>query len=68
MGLETRNWALRAEDGEGDEEEEGEEEEISPMCESIGHQPLRGRCPKRGPTNRRTNRLTDGPMDRHSGV
>ena len=30
------------------EEEEGEEEEgkISPMCESIGHRPLRGRCPK----------------------
>ena len=27
---------------------EGEEEEgkISPMCESIGHRPLRGRCPK----------------------
>ena len=28
---------------------EGEEEggEISPMCESIGHRPLRGRCPKK---------------------
>ena len=25
----------------------GEEEgKISPMCESIGHRPLRGRCPK----------------------
>ena len=31
----------------GDEEEEEEEEgEISPMCESIGHRPLRDRCPK----------------------
>ena len=36
------------EEEEGEEEEEEEEEggEISPMCESIGHQPLRGRCPK----------------------
>ena len=25
---------------------EGEEGEISPMCESIGHRPLWGRCPK----------------------
>ena len=25
-----------------------EEEKISHMCESIGHRPLRGRCPKRG--------------------
>ena len=24
----------------------GEEGEICPMCESIGHRPLRGRCPK----------------------
>ena len=30
--------------GEGGEE--GGEGEISPMCESIGHRPLRGRCPK----------------------
>ena len=28
----------------GEEEGEGK---ISPMCESIGHWPLRGRCPKR---------------------
>ena len=29
-------------------EKEGEEGgEISPMCESIGQRPLRGRCPKR---------------------
>ena len=35
------------EGGDGEEGEEGEEEgEISPMCESIGHRPLRGRCPK----------------------
>ena len=56
MGLEARIWASRLElephgwnlglegvDGEG--EEEGE---ISPKCESIGHRPLRGRCPKKG--------------------
>ena len=37
------------EEGEVEEEEgEGEGEgEICPMCESIGHLPLRGRCPKR---------------------
>ena len=28
----------------GEEEGEGK---ISPMCESIGHWPLQGRCPKR---------------------
>ena len=27
--------------------EGGGEGKISPMCESIGHRPLRGRCPKR---------------------
>ena len=31
--------------GEGGGGGEGEGE-ISPMCESIGHRPLRGRCPK----------------------
>ena len=29
------------------------------MCESIGHRPLQGRCPKRGPTDQPTNRQTD---------
>ena len=29
------------------EEEKKEEEKIPHMCESIGHRPLRGRCPKR---------------------
>ena len=28
------------------EKEEEEEEKIPHMCESIGHQPLWGRCPK----------------------
>ena len=32
--------------GEGGGGEEGEGE-ISPMCESIGHRPLWGRCPKK---------------------
>ena len=36
MGLEV---------GGGTEKEE--EKEKSPLCESIGHQPLRGHCPKR---------------------
>ena len=29
-----------------EEEEEKKEEKIPHMCESIGHRPLRGRCPK----------------------
>ena len=29
------------------EEEEKKKEKIPHMCESIGHRPLRGRCPKR---------------------
>ena len=29
----------------GTEEEEKEEKEKIPLCESIGHRPLRGRCP-----------------------
>ena len=48
MSLEARLWALRLVEGvDGEEEEEeGEGGEISPMCESIRHRPLRGRCPK----------------------
>ena len=30
----------------GAEEEEKKKEKIPHMCESIGHRPLRGRCPK----------------------
>ena len=33
------------EEEEEKEEEEEEEEEKIPLCESIGHRPLRGRCP-----------------------
>ena len=32
-------------------------EKIPLMCESKGHRPLPGRCPKRGPTDQ----PTDGP-------
>ena len=60
------------EGGGGGEREEGEVEEgeveegENPhMCESIGHRPLRGRCPKRGLSNQPTDRQ---PTDRHSGV
>ena len=31
----------------GTEEEKKKEEKIPHMCESIGHRPLRGRCPKK---------------------
>ena len=40
MGLEAEIWAWRW----GGTKEEKEEEKI-PLCESIGHRPLRGRCP-----------------------
>ena len=53
MGLEARIWASRLEyelqrgvDGEEGGGGEGGKE-ISPMCKSIGHRPLRGRCPKK---------------------
>ena len=39
MGLEA------GERGGAEEEEEEKEEKIPHMCESIGHRPLRGRCP-----------------------
>ena len=52
MGLEAGIWASRLgfEGGGMEEEEEKEKKEkekIPHMCESIGHRPLRGRCPKR---------------------
>ena len=49
MGLEAGIWASRLgfELGRGGTDGGGEEGgEISPMCESIGHRPLLGRCPK----------------------
>ena len=61
LDLETGNWVSRLKFGPRDwdlrggtkkekekEEEEEEEEKIPHMCESIGHRPLLGRCPKRG--------------------
>ena len=40
MGLEVGGG------GTEEEEEEKEKEKIPHMCESMGHRPLRGRCPK----------------------
>ena len=51
LGLETGILALRLEfrprdwDLRGGTEKKMEEEKIPHMCESIGHQPLWGRCP-----------------------
>ena len=53
MGLETKIWASRLgfEGGGTKKEEEKEKQEKIPhMCESTGHRPLQGRCPK-GPTS-----------------
>ena len=44
MGFEAEIWAWRLGGTEEEEEEKGEEEKIL-LCESIGHRPLRGRCP-----------------------
>ena len=41
MGLEVGGG------GTEEREEEKEEKEKIPLCESIGHRPLRARCPKR---------------------
>ena len=57
MGLEARIWASRlgfrpqgwdmSFEGGGRTEKKEEEEEVKfVLCESIGHRPLRGRCPK----------------------
>ena len=52
MGLEAGIWGSRLRYGPGgggggtEEEEEEKEKEKIPLCESIGHRPLRGRCPK----------------------
>ena len=51
LGLKAGIWASRLEFGPQDwdlrgvDGGEGGEGKISPMCESIGHRPLRGRCP-----------------------
>ena len=50
LGLETGIWASRLIRGGGmekkeEKEEEKKKEKIPHMCESIGHRPLRGRCP-----------------------
>ena len=49
LGVETGIWAsgLGFEGGTEKKKKEKEEEKIPHMCESIGHRPLRGRCPKR---------------------
>ena len=56
MGLEAGIWASRLRYrpggwGEGGtekkEKEKEKEEKIPHMCESVGHRPLWGRCPKR---------------------
>ena len=44
MGLEVGGRGGTEEEKE--EKEEKKEEKIPHMCESIGHRPLRGRCPE----------------------
>ena len=58
MGLEAGGRG-GAEEREEEEEEEVKEEKIPHMCESIGHRPLRGRCPA-SPLNFNHNLLKQG--------
>ena len=51
MGLEAEIWAWRLGEGGTKKEEKEKEEKIPHMCESIGHRPLWGRCPKRKKTS-----------------
>ena len=83
MGLQAEIWASRLGEGGGTlEEEEKKEEKIPHMCESIGHRPRRGRCPKREKERKQTkengyrqshtvdmytNRRTDLEIERHEG-
>ena len=50
LGVETGIWAsgLGFEGGGTEKKEKKEKEKIPRMCESIGHRPLQGRCPKGG--------------------
>ena len=70
MVLKAGIWALRLGfemvgggrmDGQTEKKEkEKEKEKIPHMCESIGHRPLRGRCPKgESETDRQTDRQTN---------
>ena len=62
MGLEAEIWARRL--GGAKEKEKKEKKEKIPLCESIGHRLLRGRCPKKGGTNRRTDGRTQRGVHR----
>ena len=61
MGLITGIWASRLAFEGGwkkEKEKEKEKDKIPHMCESIGHRPLRGRCP--APLNFNHNLLKQG--------
>ena len=49
-----QDWDLR---GVVEKEREKKKEKIPHMCKSIGHRPLRGHCPKRGRTDRWTDKV-----------
>ena len=62
LGLKVGIWASRLgyklQRGWTEKKKEKKEEKFL-LCESIGHRPLWGRCPKRGPTDRPTNQRTN---------
>ena len=62
LGLETRMWASRLGFEGGGTEEQKEKEKIPHMCESIGHRPLLGRCPKRRGDRGKRSRKEKGNM------
>ena len=64
MSLEAGFWALRLEvrggglEEEKEKEKEKKEKEKVPLCESIGHRSLRGRCPKLKKTDTQLSQST----------
>ena len=64
MGAQAEIWAWRLGEGGAEEKEEEEKEKTPHMCESIGHRPLRGRCPKRKATRKATVKVRGSSRER----
>ena len=68
LGLEAGIWASRLRYGPGGWGRAGtdmkKKEKTPHMCESIGHRPLRGRCPKRREGEKVAEREEEGERER----
>ena len=61
MGLEVGGGTKK-------KKEEEEEKEKIPLCESIGHRPLRGRCPKAGKNGKKNKKTMQESMGVRGGT